>query len=189
MSGSTSGYTPQPAVGTARAAGGGTGVVNGTAYLAVCSPGKSHAPAPVLPSQDQECTMSRDRSSREFIELDVLPRRGALRAAALSAGALGMVDRARRQRRISRVRTADRRGDVPCRAQDGYPLSRNGESWPSFSCSRSSAASQLRDLGPQLLNRPPLLTQHPPLLRDHLIPGSARCAPGSRGRQLGHRPP
>ena len=50
-------------------------------------------------------------------------------------------------------------------------------------------APQIRDLSPQLLNRPAQLTQRPPLLRNHLIPGSAPRAPGARRKQIGHKPP
>ena len=45
----------------------------------------------------------------------------------------------------------------------------------------AQAAPQLRDLGPQFLHRPPQLFDHP-------VAGGARPAPGSRRRQLGHKP-
>ncbi len=82
MSGSTSAYTPRAAAGVACAAGGGTGTVHGSG-LSVHGPGKSGAPAPVLPPQQQGTGMDSEWPLRDFLELGALP--GAVPCARLHA--------------------------------------------------------------------------------------------------------
>lgn len=72
MSGGTSGYAPRSPAGAARAAGGGTGTVPGTAP-ARRGPVKSRAPVPVLPSHAHAAAGADQWLLRDFLELGALP--------------------------------------------------------------------------------------------------------------------
>ncbi len=84
MSGGASAFTPLGPAGVARAAGGGTGTVHGTAFPAtVRSPRQSDAPVPVPPYWHKGKSMVGEWPLQDFLELGALP--GAVPCARLHA--------------------------------------------------------------------------------------------------------